>query len=312
MPVQTQYSGQGPRLTVNMMIADPLMIRARLLQMADQQFIMNALLRQAPSAQSGAIVFSESDPLFAQDDAQEVAEAGEIPLGLGQDGIPKVAHTTKTGLGVEITREMRDRNRVDLVNKRLDQVRNTLVRNWERRLFAQFDAATVATGQVVAGTQWSNPGVGSSFPRRDLLAAIKLITESRAQYANLDANNQQDYFGFVPDAIVISTTSQYNLIQSDSFVNLYLAGNIADLNPQYTGQLERTVLGCTVYISRFIPANTTYVLQTNVNGGYSDERPLGVTPLYADQPREVWRADVVRRTAIFIDQPPAIAKIITT
>lgn len=310
MPVQTQYSGQGPRLTVNMMIADPLLIRARMLRMADQQFIMQALLRPVPAATSGALVYSESDPLFAQDDAAEVAEGGEIPLGMGQDGIPRVAHTIKTALGIEITREMRDRNRIDLVQKRMDQVRNTFIRNWERRLFTAFDAATAATGSVVAGTAWSNPSTGD--PRRDILAAIKLVTESRAQYANLDANNQQDFFGFVPDAMVISTTASYNLMQSSNFVNLYLAGNIADRNPFYTGQLERTVLGCEVFTSRFIPATSVYVLQTKDVGGWSDERPMGVTPLYADQPREVWRSDVVRRSAIFIDQPYAVAKIVTT
>lgn len=310
MPTQAIYSGQGTRLTVNMMIQDPLMIRARMLQMADQQFIMNALLRPVPAAQAGVLAYMESTPLFASDDAQEVAEGGEIPLGVGADGIPLVAHTIKTALGVEITREMRDRNRVDLVNLRLDQVRNTIVRNWERRLFASFDAAIAQTGMVVAGTSWSNPSTGS--PRTDVLQAIKLVTESRAQYANLDVNNQQDYFGFVPDAIVISTASQYNLLQNTEFQQLYLGGNIADRNPLYTGQLERDIVGCTVYISRFIPPNSTYVLQTKVSGGWSDERPLGVTPLYPDQPREVWRADVVRRTAIFVDQPYAVAKIVST
>lgn len=314
MPTQTQYSGQGSRLTVNMMIADPLMIRARMLRMADQQFIMEALLRPVPAAASGALVYSESDPLFAADDAQEVAEGGEIPLGMGQDGIPRVAHTVKTALGIEITREMKDRNRVDLVNKRLDQVRNTFVRNWERRLFTAFDAAATATGHIVGGTAWSNPSTGD--PRRDLLAAIKLVTESRTQYVNQDANNAQDYFGFVPDAIVISTTGQYNLMQSTNFLQLYLGGNIADRNPFYTGQLERTVLGCDVYTSRFMPPNAAYVLQTKDVGGWSDERPLGVTPLYSQGgpnggPREVWRSDVVRRSAIFVDQPYAVAKIVT-
>jgi hypothetical protein len=316
MPVQTQYSGQGPRLTVNMLIQDPLLIQARMLRMMDQQFLMDALLRQAPSATSGAVVYEESTPLFATDDASEVAEAGEIPLGMGQDGIPRVAHTVKTAMGITITREMRDRQRIDLVNRRMAQVRNTIVRNWERRLFKAFDGAAAATGSIVAGTQWSNPTGGN--PRLDILAAIKLVTEARAQYANMDANNQQDYFGFVPDAIVISTTAMYNLLQNDKFVSLYLAGNIADRNPLYTGQLERTVLGCDVYTSRFMPPTSQYVLQTKDVGGYSDERPLGVSPLYGNGggpnggPTETWRADAVRRTAIFVDQPFAVAKIVTT
>jgi len=310
MPTAVTYSGQGPRLTVNAMLVDPLMIRARMLQMMTQQFIMTALLRNAPATQSGAVVYAESNPLFATDDAAEVAEGAEIPLGQVQIGNPKVAVTRKTGLGVEITREMRDRNRIDLVQLSMDQVRNTMVRNWERRLFASFDAATAQTGMVVAGSQWSSPTLNTSAPRRDVLAATKLVTEAVAP--NMDPNNQQDFFGFQPDTLVISTTAQYNLMQNSDFVQLYLGGDIADRNPNYTGQLERKLLDLDIMTSRFIAPNVSYVLQTNVLGGYSDERPLGVTPLYADLPREVWRADVVRRTAIFIDQPFAVAKIVST
>lgn len=309
MPTQVTYSGQGPRLTVSAMIVDPLMIRARMLQMMDQQFIMEALLRQAPATQSGAVVYAESNPLFATDDAQEVAEGGEIPLGQGQFGNPKVAVTRKTGLGIEITREMRDRNRIDLVQLSMDQVRNTMVRNWERRLYTALSNAVTATGMIVTPAfPWSN--LSSGNPRGDILAAVKAVTE--AVYPNGDPNNSppnQDFFGFVPDTMVISTTAEYNLLQNTNFVQLYLGGNIADRNPYYTGQLERTILGMNVLVSRFIPAGTAYVLQSNIVGGYSDERPLGVTPLYADLPREVWRSDVVRRTAIFVDQPYAVAQI---
>lgn len=308
MPTQVTYSGQGPRLTVNSMLVDPLMIRARMLQMMTQQFIMEALLRNAPGTQSGAVVYAESNPLFASDDAAEIAEGGEIPLGQIQVGNPKVAVTRKTGLGVEITREMRDRNRIDMVQLSMDQVRNTMVRNWERRMFTAFDAAATQTGMVIGGSAWSNPASG--FARRDILAATKAVTE--AAVPNLDPNNQQDFFGFVPDTLVISTTSMYNLMQSTDFVQLYLGGDIADRNPYYTGQLERKVLNLDVMTSRFVAPNTSYVLQSNVLGGYSDERPMGVTPLYADLPREVWRADVIRRTAIFVDQPFALAKIVST
>lgn len=308
MPTAVTYSGQGPRLTVNAMLVDPLMIRARMLQMMTQQFIMAALLRNAPATQSGAVVYAESNPLFATDDAAEIAEGAEIPLGQVQVGNPKVQVTRKTGLGVEITREMRDRNRIDLVQLSMDQVRNTMVRNWERRLFTAFDAATAQTGMVVAGSQWSNPASGNA--RQDILSATKAVTEAIAP--SMDPNNQQDFFGFVPDMLVISTTSQYNLMQNSNFVQLYLGGDIAERNPNYTGQLERKLLTLDVLTSRFVAPNTSYVLQSNVVGGYSDERPLGVTPLYADLPREVWRADVVRRTAIFIDQPYAVAKIVSS
>src|SRR4051812_37017556 len=112
------------------MLKDPLLIRARMLQMMDQQFIMNALLRQAPPAEAGVILYNESTPLFTDDDASVIAEAAEIPLVQGQDGVPKAAFTIKTGLGIEITIEMRNRNRIDLVTTRMTQVKNTILRHW--------------------------------------------------------------------------------------------------------------------------------------------------------------------------------------
>jgi hypothetical protein len=294
MPLQSIYSGQGPRVTVNDLIVDPLLIQQRFLQMADQQFIMEAILRQLPSAQSGIIGYHESTPLFLDDDAAVVGEGGEIPLGVGSDGIPKATHTIKLARGIEITREMRDRNRIDLVNVRMNQVRNTMVRTWENRLFSALSGAT--TGSVTAASPWQT----STTIRQDIMGAIQNVTEAKLSQGN---NNTQNFLGFIPDIMVISTKTQYDMIGNGDFGQLYLGGDIAEKNPQYTGQLERTVQSMTVLISRFMPQNQVWLMESKTVGGFSDERPLGVTPLYADQPREVWRADVVRRTGIAIDQP---------
>jgi hypothetical protein len=132
------------------------------------------------------------------------------------------------------------------------------------------------------------------------MGAIQTVTEAKLNQGN---QNTQNFLGFEPDIMVISTKSQYDMINNGDFVQLYLAGDIAEKNPQYTGQLERTVQGMTVLKSRFMSPTQAWLVESKTVGGFSDERPLGVTPLYADQPREVWRADVVRRTGIAIDQP---------
>lgn len=301
MTIPVQYSNEGMRVTVNAMIKDPLFIRGRMLRMADKQFIMEALLRKVPNTQSGVVQYEETSPQFADDEPMLVAEGGEIPLGLGQEGKIKAAATIKLARGVEITREQRDRNRYDMVNKRMTQVRNTMVRAWERRMFTLLnthpDVATVAT----VGDAWSTQ---TAKIRNDIMDAIEAVAEAKAGQQGDD-----DYLGYEPDTLVVSTRTRYNMMLNDLFAKVYEQSPLATKSPIYTGQLERDVLGLTVMVSRFMPDDVAYVMQSKTIGGYSDERPLTISPTYEDRDREVWRANVVRRTAMFLDEPKAAAKI---
>lgn len=307
MPTPSHYSGSGPRITVNSFIKDPLLIRARMIRLAEQQFIMEALLRQVPGTDSGVIGYEESTPLFTDDDAAVVAEGAEIPLTMGQDGVPKAAFTIKTALGIEITRETRDRNRVDKLQQRMVQVRNTIVRHWERRLFNAFNAA-VPTANVLdiggasfAARNWYT-GTAPTI-RDDILSAIQLVSEA-------EVPGQDDSFlGFVPDTMVISTRTMYAMLKDDGFAEIYKNSPIVTESPVYTGQLPRQIFGLTIMSSRFMGDDDAYILQRKEVGGYSDERPYSVSPTREDPDREVWRSNAVRRTAIFVDQPYAIAKI---
>lgn len=306
MPTPFTYSNSGVRITVNAMIKDPLLIRARVLQIMNQQFIMEALLRKAPPAEAGVILYNESTPLFTDDDASVVAEAAEIPLVQGQDGIPKAAFTIKTGLGIEITIEMRNRNRVDQVSTRMNQVKNTILRHWERRLFNALNAAVPAGNTITLGAtaSWNGGTAGTIAIRDNLVDAMQLVREAVVPNQGTDA-----YLGFEPDTLVISTRTMAVMMKDDDFRKVYENSPLADKNPFYSGQLEKNVMGLNVLTSRFMNDDYAFVLERNTVGGYSDERPLSVSPTYPDQDREIWRSNVVRQTGIFIDQPYAVAKI---
>lgn len=306
MPTPATYSVSGSRITVNSMIRDPLLIRQRFLQMSDQQFIMDTLLRNAGSADAGVVQYFESTPLFTDDDAAVVGEAGEIPLTVGQDGVPKAAFTIKTARGIEISREMRDRNRMDLLNIRMTQVRNTIVRHWETRLFNALAAGVPAANVLdLTGSTAVKNWVTGSAPtiRTNILDAMALITEAKV------AGQTNSFLGFNPDTLVISTRARYAMMKDTAFGVIYTNSPLAERAPTYTGQLERDVLGLTVLASRFLTDKNAYLVESKTVGGFADERPLQVSPTYPDNPREVWRSDVVRRTAIFLDQPLAIAQI---
>lgn len=299
------YSGSGPRITVNSMIKDPLLIRARMLRMMNQQFIMEALLRQESPAEAGVLQYFESTPLFTDDDASVVGEGAEIPLTTGQDGIPKAAFTIKTGLGIEITIEMKNRNQMGRLNTRLTQVRNTIVRHWEKRLFNALNAA-VPAGNVItlAGANSWNGGTGTISIRSNLIDAMTLVREAVVPNQGVDA-----FLGFEPDILVASTRTMTAMMKDTDFRKAYEGSPLADRNPFYTGQMEKNVMGLDFLTSRFMNDDYVFVLESKTVGGYSDERALQVSPTYPDQDRETWRSNTVRQTAIFVDQPFAIAKI---
>lgn len=298
------YSQQGYRITVNGLIKDPLLIRQRFLKLSAQQFMMEDLLRKVPGTQSGVVGYEESAPIFASEDPSVVAEGGEIPLITGEDGVPKAAFTVKLGAGIEITRETRDRNRMDKVTQRMRQVRNTFVRAWERRMFDALDASSAPT-QTASGA-W---GTSTTNIRSDVLTALRSVREANLSGA-APGPNVDDYLGFEPDTLVMSTRTEAKFFNNDSVVDVYKTGGTLDTKqPMYTGTLERTFMGLRVLVSRFMADDFVWVMERKTVGGYSDERPLGVTPLYEDRPRECWRADAVRRTAIFVDQPKAAIKI---
>lgn len=298
MTVEAQYSQDGLRITVNDMIKDPLLIPYRFQSLSANQFVMEEIFRQVPGASAGVLRFEKESPLFAQNDPEAVAEGGEIPLTQIELGEVDSAYTVKHGSGIEITREMRSRGRTDLVNRQMNQVRNTFVRLYENKLKTALDNAI--TNVVTADNAWDT---SSATHRDDLFSAMEFVTEATDSHSNP--------LGFSPDTVLISQTDKYHLLRSETFADIYKNGNIADRNIRYTGKLENQILGLDVLASRFLPSGRVYVLERNTLGGWSDEYPLNAEPLEREARRQAWYSLVTRSTAIFVDQPKATAAIDT-
>jgi hypothetical protein len=196
------------------------------------------------------------------------------------------------------------------VNTRMTQVKNTITRHWERRLFDALNAAVPAgnTLTLAAGKEWWDSGTDNTPAIRDnIIDAMQLVREAVVPGQGTDA-----YLGFEPDTIVLSTRLATAIMKDDDFRKAYEGSPLASKNPYYTGQLEKQALGLNWITSRFMNDDFVFLLEKNTVGGYSDERPLQVSPTYPDNDREIWRSNVVRQTGIFIDQPLAVAKIANT
>lgn len=295
-------SQDGQRLTVNLMVKRPAIVRARILQMMAQQFITDALLRPGPLAPGGSVLFYESTPLFADDDAAIVEEFGEIPATVGEMGIPMIVRTIKRALALRISEEMRRRDDVGAVDTQLTQIRNTLVRAWER-VFLNAILTNPKTHTLGATAAWSS---GTSKIRYDLAQGMFLVSNSDSDTTD---NTGQNKFQFNPDTLVISTKTSSDFLSSDDIQKVFLGGDIASENLQYTGKMPNKFFGLDVVKSWQLPANQAIVLERKTIGGISDERPLTVKPMVEEPKTETWWQAVLRQSAVFIDQPKAACVI---
>lgn len=293
-------TSDGPRFTVNEAVRAPTRIPRRVVNMLENEFLVDSILREGPPNDSGVVTFNESTPLFADLNPDIVGEFGEIPLTGGSLGAAAAVRTKERGLGTIISDAMIRRNDWDAVRTRLAQVRNTMVRAWDNALMTLF-MANASVNTMAASSAWS---AATPLVRTDLTNAAKLITEA--------VDPQGSYLAYEPDTLVINATTQYDFLKQSSATELMSVyqGDLASENIKYTGRLPRKLLTFDVLRSRQCPAGKAILLQRKVVGGISDEKPLQSTPMYRDNPRQSWRTDTTRASAMFLDNPKA-ATIIT-
>lgn len=296
--VTANTSRDGSRLTVSTLVKSPTAIPKRLISMLEQQFIVDALLRKLQPTDSGAYTYEESTPLFADGDAPVVTEFGEIPVISGKLGQQKVATTVKRALAMLVSQEMINRNNIDRVNTQMTQIRNTMTRTWETAFFNAL-LAHPDIASVPASAAWDVP---TSTIRADIAEAKKVIADAAP------ADSVDNFFGFKADTLVIGTTTETDFITSDDFNKVYTYGEKIEESPEYTGTMPGNFVGLKILVSREmdrLAPNRALLLEKGTLGGIGDERPLSATPLYDDKPRESKRSDLVRQSAIVIDQPKA-------
>lgn len=293
----------GPRFTVADLVGAPMVIPTKLKEKMQNIFISTALLRNAGGNPNGMVAYSEGDPTFLDQDVQDVAEFGEIPVASGQMGVPKIAVGTKRALGVRISREMRDFNRLDQVNKQMRQLVSTFLRADDNVIKALLGSAAVPT--LPAGAAWDTT---NGNPRLDLALAIKEVTQAAPAVGS--GGSAQEWYGFRPDTIVMNPGLLPVLLDNEKFLKVY-QGNVAGESIAYTGATPQRIFGLQVIESMAWPDDKVFLLERETIGFYSDARPLEFTGLYPEGggpnggPTESWRSDASHIRAYGLDQPKA-------
>lgn len=297
IPVPAYSASDGPRVTVDTLLKNPLQIPALLMDMTRNEFIVDAVLRNAGLAQSGVVRFETSTPLYADAYPEVRQEFSEVPVVPTSLGVPSAVYSHERAMAIMVSDEMRRRQIVDPVTRQMLQVKNTMVYSWNTAFLAG-----VLSNAYVQTMAVMNPWVSSNATiRADIANAIFLI-ENAQQSSPLGV---QQWFGFEPDTLLINHYTKTTLLQSSSFAAPYI-GDIASENLQYTGKLPNKIFDLDVMVSRQIPQGNAILMQRNRAGFIADELPMTATPLYREEPRKVWRSDVQRSAAIGFDQPLAM------
>lgn len=113
---------------IHQLLKDPTLIARRLETLLDNKFIADYLLTGRYTAQGGAILYPNGDPIFAADDPEAVAPGAEYPLTPMTVGDLASAKTVKWGQDSEVTDEAISRLRMDPVNRVLTGLANSLIR----------------------------------------------------------------------------------------------------------------------------------------------------------------------------------------
>jgi hypothetical protein len=233
---------------------------------------------------------------------EQVAEFAEIPVGAGQIGSPRIAYAIKRGLGVRVSREMRDEGRMDDVNRQITQLANTMQRARMRALRALLSDPSVPT--IAATAAWTG---STGKPRRDIANAMEVIASAEAVPT---AAVDDDVFGFEADTVVFPGNIAPVVLDNPDFLAVYKDSLSAD-SIAYTGRMPRDVLGLLALTTRTLDRTKVLVLERNTLGFYSDARPLESTGLYGEGngpnggPTESWRSDTTEKRAMGLDQPKA-------
>lgn len=304
-PTSIVSVSDGSEITIRDIIGNPMWVPSKMIELMRNQFISESLFRNGGSNPSGVVAYTIGNPSFLADSVADVAEFGEIPVSYGPRGLPQTAFAVKKALGVRVSKEMIDENRVGAVEEQMRQLRNTFVRANDYAVRNLLNSSAVPS--VAVATAWDNLGA----PRTDIANAIETITAAAPANFPAGVGSPDEYYGFMPNTLVLHPTLLPVLINNDDFMKVYIQNPLAAESPAYVGSLPGVVMGLNVIQSRAFPTDRCLILERGTVGFYSDTRPLQFTSLYPEGngpnggPTESWRSDASHKRALAVDQPKA-------
>lgn len=275
--------------TISRFLNTPTLVQRALRSLAENAFIADTILSNTVAASGGAILYEQSESIFADQVPNAVAPGAEFPLSTVGTGPAVLAAVQKWGMDTLVTDEAIMRMFRNPVDRALQKLSNSIVKQVDS--VAMTAISTAVTQTSAAAALWST--------------STTLVREIAAAVAGIVDLNQ----GYDPDTIVLSRTAAAYLTSNDKVLSLLPRENWnSSSGPVFTGYLTR-LLGLDVLTTPNLPVNTVaLVLDRKVLGGMANEVPLTSRSIRQEE-NERWRLRAKRVVVPFVQEPNAAWKI---
>lgn len=280
------YQNEGQDITVEAFLRQPDLVLHRMLDLADQGFIVDALLQEGYDASSGQVAYTRSESLYLDGDPEEIPEAGEYPIIGPTDLTRLVEFAKKHGLKTFITEETIRHSVFPEVEKALVKLKNTIVRYVDGLFLNKLITDPAIQTRAAAGP-WTNISTNQTID----------VERSRGDIRNVN-------MGYEGDTIVIHSSRLADLTANERLGDAY-RGNMANQNPLFTGHVGN-IWGMDIMHTPNLPStNTALILQRKMIGGIADEIPLQAKTLPFNEDNDTAWVKGRRISATFLTDPKA-------
>lgn len=178
-------------ITVQTFVNDPVLVQRTIESLVMKNLIGGQLLGgRVDVTGSGAAQFEGEASIFAADDAELIDELAEYPLTADVDAAPSVFTVGKYGLATDIPDTVIKRNRMDVVQRKLQRIANRIVFGFNSRVLSAIASASIPTSPAIE--TWDTPYTAAG-PNADPLLDVLL---AKAEMASTQ-------LGFSPSLLVL-------------------------------------------------------------------------------------------------------------
>ncbi|WP_205849883.1 hypothetical protein [Nakamurella flava] len=262
----------SPDLTatqVHYLLKNPSLIARRVRDLALNRYVADYLLTGRYTAEGGAILYPNGEPVFADSDPEAVGVGGEYPLDTVGQGTLAMARTVKWGRDGEVYDEAIKRMLIDPVNRLLSRLINSNVRYVDSVALAviasKITRTRAATGAWTSGAQIITDVLLAKADTEQLEDGFDLDTVvlTPVQYAKVvaalikdgllprEAANPVLSSGVIPDVLGLSwTRSAHSPTVNPLLVDREQLGGMADEDLQSPGYTSAGPTGIEAKVSR--------------------------------------------------------------
>lgn len=283
----------GSSLTLDVFLNNPARVQKLLEDLSLNRFVADRIFRGGPPATGGAVIYDQltANNLFTERDVQEIAQNSEFPIVNGAEPAPLVALVKKYGGSAVFSYEQIRRNRLDVMQRELIRLRNTIVRKVDTLGIATLNAAPILTG--TASADWSTAST-------DLIADVE---------ANKSAVEAQD-LGYEVDTVILHPNQALDVrVDGDIREALPRENRARNLLDGGASDLDGLLGIANWIVTNRQTAGTVHFLDSRMVGFISDEIPGPYSRVVDEPTKERRRVMAARVPTMGVTDPKAVRKI---